>query len=353
MEKHFMRLKIIIILLFSIAQLQGMAQAPDNTLVPYRQGEKWGYADGSRQIVIKPQYDDAAFFYEGFAAVKKSGKYGYINQSGKLVIPYKFLLAKPFQHGYVENRKTHKDDTLLFAAASVKADGYEICIDTRGNRMLKCPAINENTIPGNNRPAENIKEKVYGLVANENLYEKILDDYQTDGSPDTYYLALKNSRYGVINNKFETVVPFDYSHLTIVKENGKVYLLSDNNGNKGVLSGKGAVLIPADYSKLDLIKTNKDKDFLSAEKNGKSGVLELNGETLVPFDYTVINWDENGGFVLIDGQGRKGFYFLNNVLIVPVYNNVKLVRGGNFLYVTTREGKRGYVNNQGEDFFEE
>jgi hypothetical protein len=194
---------------------------------------------------------------------------------------------------------------------------------------------------------------VYGLVANENLYEKILDDYQTDGSPDTYYLALKNSRYGVINNKFETVVPFDYSHLTIVKENGKVYLLSDNNGNKGVLSGKGAVLIPADYSKLDLIKTNKDKDFLSAEKNGKSGVLELNGETLVPFDYTVINWDENGGFVLIDGQGRKGFYFLNNVLIVPVYNNVKLVRGGNFLYVTTREGKRGYVNNQGEDFFEE
>ena len=39
------------------------------------------------------------FFSERFAAVKKGGKYGYINKAGKLVIACKFTAAKPFRVG--------------------------------------------------------------------------------------------------------------------------------------------------------------------------------------------------------------------------------------------------------------
>jgi len=50
-------------------------------------------------IAIPPQYDDARDFSEGLAAVRVGGKWGYIDRSGKMVIPPRFLRAEPFRGG--------------------------------------------------------------------------------------------------------------------------------------------------------------------------------------------------------------------------------------------------------------
>ena len=47
----------------------------------------------------------------------------------------------------LENQKV-----VLFAGASLRADGYEICINTKGETMPKCPAINESSAPDINKP---------------------------------------------------------------------------------------------------------------------------------------------------------------------------------------------------------
>jgi len=49
---------------------------------------------------IAPTYEDAQTFSEGLAAVKQNGKWGYIDQDGKTVIPFQYDLACAFSEGY-------------------------------------------------------------------------------------------------------------------------------------------------------------------------------------------------------------------------------------------------------------
>ena len=53
----------------------------------------------SYSVMITPQYEDADSFNEGLAAVKKDGKWGYIDETGKTVIPFEYDYAFPFSEG--------------------------------------------------------------------------------------------------------------------------------------------------------------------------------------------------------------------------------------------------------------
>ena len=89
-----MNSKNLMLALFLAFTVPVFAQDADMSLIPYRQGNLWGYASPDNQIVIKPVYNDANLFYEGYASVKKGNMYGYINKAGKVVIPFKFYSAK-------------------------------------------------------------------------------------------------------------------------------------------------------------------------------------------------------------------------------------------------------------------
>jgi len=130
----------ILFLLFSIIVLPSIAQTP--SLVPYRKGDLWGYADRGRNIIITPVYLNAqpfldritgvsvdsttqifidstgkqvglaykgvGLFSEGLCQVEKNNLQGYINNKGTLVIPMKFQTTHPFNEGLA----TVKDNNL-------------------------------------------------------------------------------------------------------------------------------------------------------------------------------------------------------------------------------------------------
>ena len=100
-----MNMKNFMLFCLIILSSNSFAQQTDMSLIPYRQGDKWGYATSDRKIVIQPKYDEANWFSEGLASVKIGNKYGYINRDGKLVIPAKFTVAKSFRKGYTPNPK--------------------------------------------------------------------------------------------------------------------------------------------------------------------------------------------------------------------------------------------------------
>jgi hypothetical protein len=56
----------------------------------------YGYMDTNGKIVIKPQFNSACIFKNGFACVKVDGKWGYINKSGILAIKSQFDEASNF-----------------------------------------------------------------------------------------------------------------------------------------------------------------------------------------------------------------------------------------------------------------
>lgn len=99
----------------------------------------FGFIDTKFDVVIKPKYDEPAYFSEGLAAVTSEGKFGYIDKKGNLVINMKYDDAQEFKEGLAfvgasENYMTtawglinDKDSMLLkyqFRLAKPFSDGY-------------------------------------------------------------------------------------------------------------------------------------------------------------------------------------------------------------------------------------
>jgi len=55
-------------------------------LAAVKEGNSWGYINGTGGWAIKPLFEDAASFSMGLASVKKNGKWGFVNVSGSFVI---------------------------------------------------------------------------------------------------------------------------------------------------------------------------------------------------------------------------------------------------------------------------
>src|SRR5258708_5901695 len=66
------------------------------SLHPAQSGAKYGYMDRSGKMLIPPQFDAAGSFSNGLAPVRVGAKWGYIDTKGVLAINPQFDLADPF-----------------------------------------------------------------------------------------------------------------------------------------------------------------------------------------------------------------------------------------------------------------
>lgn len=356
-----MKSKNLILVLFLAFAIPVFAQHADMSLIPYRKGDLWGYASTDKTIIINPEYDEADLFYEGFAVVKKAGKYGYITKDGKLAIPFKFFTAKPFSVGYFEvPANAKKDDavlngqkTVIFAGASLKADGYEICINTKGEKMPKCPAINDNSAPDLVKTNTITIVSNYSTIQKSDLFDKITNDYKMPGAEETYYIAIRNNNYGVFNNKFEVIIPFEYVKIEKLKIGAMIYLLAEKNGLKGLLFGNGSPYMQVENTRLISLEANDGKNYFIFTKDGNTGIRDTRYKNIVEALYTDVVYDASGGFILSIGDKVKGYYFLNNTILEPNFAEIKTIKGGNYIMVKTHHGKWGYISNSLVEFFEE
>ncbi len=364
--------KKLILALLLVCTMPVFAQDADLSMIPYRMGDVWGYANPDKSMVIMPEFEEANLFYEGFAVVKKGGKYGYINKAGKVVIPYKFLSANHFRFGYFEKKGTVKtgqgdladQKTVLFAGASVQANGYEICIDTKGAVMPQCPAIAESSAPEINKPNTVTVISNYSTIRKTDLYDKIVDDYKMPGAEDSYYIATREGKFGVFNKTFDVIVPFEYSNIEKIYMSVMPYLIVEKDGLKGMMFGNGSLYMAVENTKLKYVQANDGNNYLVFTKNGKSGIKSSKYKMVAEPVYTDIVYDEAGGFILTGENNLKGFVFLNHNIVEPKYAEVSVIKGAEYIRVKTSSvspkeegkpmvpGKVGYINSQKVEFFQ-
>jgi len=96
-------------------------QETSGLLIPFRKGDKWGYCDENKNLVIPAIFDEAGRFSEGLAPVKINGKWGFIDSSGRLCIPAIYEKVEPFLGGIAN-------------VSLNKRKGY---IDKKGNQYWK------------------------------------------------------------------------------------------------------------------------------------------------------------------------------------------------------------------------
>src|SRR5688572_2453291 len=114
-------MKFALPLLFSVClscTSQHISRLP---LFPIVEGDKYGFIDRSGKVVIPPVFRNAGNFSEGLAPVRLHGLWGYIDVSGKFVIDAQFDYA----------------DNFLESTAIVYKEGHPFYIDKQGRKLFE------------------------------------------------------------------------------------------------------------------------------------------------------------------------------------------------------------------------
>ena len=262
------------------------------------------------------------FFSEDKLAVaNKKGKIGFINPSGKQVIPFDYVIAHPFREGYASVSKAKKG-VAGFGASIIKkvtgsskvSTGPSMYIDNKGVAMKLQSEISSPILATSFRNGEalvqcdddksfviNRQGKIVRTISELDLK---LDDYfsVSDHVPQRAnipYEPMYNSVYSVFNKgnlkgymqggsmlcpaQFEEAYGFA-SGYAVVKKGGKYGLLQLIPGKIDMtINDKGGKLevqatLPAEFNdrQANLVRTVNDSEKLSFPLDGMQSVRSLN-----------------------------------------------------------------------------
>lgn len=219
-------------------------------LIPLKNtDDKVGFIDTLGHWVIKPMYDDALPFSEGFSAVCKNDSCFYINKEGS------------------RNTEFYYDET----------ENYR-----NGLAIVK-------------------KGNAYYLVNRSG--QLISKGYQDINAPsDNLYVCKLNNLYGAINAKGEIIIPFMYNKLGNFK-NGYAYYMSSQYGLVDIHN----IALAASWDWISDVDTNK---IAIVKKGNKFGLIHVNGvmELDPAFDYIGVC---THGIYLVVKNNLYGFYNAN------------------------------------------
>lgn len=184
--------RISLLFILSISILQSLsAQEPQLFLDA---AGKYGYKDSNGNIVIRPVFENAWPFHEGFAVVRQNGKYGYIDEDGWVIIPTQYDGAGHFSEGLAHVKKNKKI-------------GF---IDQEGSNIIPLQFDDVYGVFSEGLIAVNINKK-WGFIDNTGRF--------------------------VISAQFDEVRPFDNGLAWVKKDNQEGYI--DRWGNRYVTQAEG------------------------------------------------------------------------------------------------------------------
>ncbi len=93
---------------------------------------------------------------------------------------------------------------------------------------------------------------------------------------ETRIIAKKNNKYGLIDVKENTIIPFQYNNLIDLKDGSLKTQLGNKYGTLSIIDGK--FLVPIMYDSLKSVSDN----ILIAQKDDKYGILSNSGTVIVP-----------------------------------------------------------------------
>lgn len=269
------------------------------------QGDKCGFIDETGKEVIPCLYDNVwnedfsvpPMFHEGLAAVCLNGKYGFIDKTGQVVIPFEY------DYGY----------DFFGGLANVRLNGQEITIDKTGQVVA----------PGK-----------YDTISH--FWEGLA-------------VVSLNGKYGFIDATGQEVVPCRYESAQTSYDGLAAVKL---NGKWGYVDKTGKEVIPCTLAYASV------EPFLSGfakvrDSNGRYGLIDRTGREVVPcgrYDstgpWTKRPWSKNGpGLVEVrDSNGQEGLIDQTGREIVPCgqYDDVSVCEDG--LVVVKRDGKCGLLS---------
>ncbi len=178
---------------------------PTDDFYPVKYQGRWGlYYAREKEMVIEAQYEDAIGLAEGLLAVKKNGKWGFVDIFNKVVVPFEYESVSVFSGGYSHAIKY-----------SFMEDEGPVLLDHYGNEtFFKIHKLADNEYRAKIRieeSYENNNRYYYAVGPDEEiLIPKNKYRYLGDYREGLFAASLDGETYGYIDINEQIVIPFQY-----------------------------------------------------------------------------------------------------------------------------------------------
>lgn len=294
-------------------------------LYPIRQDGKAGYIDRAGKVVIQPRFDRAGNFAEGRGAVQVNGKWGFTDAAGNTVILPQFDEVGQFYEGLCAVQTGDKWTFIDKAGSRVGKDSYDSAVPfSQGLAAVKVG-------------------RKWGFVNNE-ARMVIKPAFQGAWSFNEGLAPVKvGGKWGYIDKSGNIVIKPRYYWVDCFSD-GLAYV-EGGAGNAGYIDTSGNLVI-----KRRFYEANPFSEGIAA-----------------------VRFESGGPFCLIDKQGNKisdeefNLAGMFSEGLMPVHRDIrygyadhtgkpviefKFVEGspfhGGLAYVSTEDGKSGYIDSTGE-----
>lgn len=253
------------------------------------------------KIVIEPEIDVDTIYYpsNGLCQVGRDGKYGYIDENGKLVIPLKYKKVFPFSEnglafvvrenglgGYIDKTDTfvihpiyESGSTFTFGFAAVSRNGEYTFIHEDGNKAI------DHTF-------------------------KYASGFATCGLAKTQEF---DGRYGLMDATSMPVLMLKHGcELAEFKEDSKITKFRVNE-REALINAKGEIITGLNYDRVIISPNSRLHPFL---RNGLWGYIDDEGNEVIPNIYK-----EASEFTEFNVASVKSYHPLAENNIVNFYIN--------------------------------
>jgi hypothetical protein len=329
----------------------------------------YGFIDTTGNWIIKPIFDDAQNFTEGFAAVCKNDSCFFINKNGDKINSEIYEDVESFYNGIAIVKKQNLS-YLLNRSGQIISDGYEE-VNTSSNNLYVC---RKNNLYGAIDSKANIiipfvytklgdfkngysyyqKEKI-GLINNKNQILPDVWEWISEVNDNKQILVKQNQKFGLMHVSGELLIDANYDLITECAEN--IFMLVTNN-LYGFYNTKDrcfisnieftykSMLKPEDYFNGNFFKLYKDNDV---------AIMDTNGKLLVNFGvYQNIQFNEEN-ILKVQKNNKYGFLDIKLKSIIPIEfehaenfsNNNCIVAKSNTYYIINKQGKINFSLKNG------
>jgi hypothetical protein len=295
--------------------------AQQEMLYPHaeREGGPWGYIDKTGKVIVPLQFDWAEPFSEGLAAVSLNKKFGYIDNTGRFVIAPQYTGGRfGFADASFQNSRAVVMDGE--EARLIDHDGNIIIVDRPGARILpRMDPIGNQDEPGYRKPADDdrilIKSVTLGAIdlsksvklgAIDLSGRTIIEPEYDRMEPFSEGLAAvyRGGKVGFVDRDGKLVIPIEIEGFSIKFLDGRAKVTKTQPWHHcGFIDRTGKLIIPDIYS--DCQDFHEGRAAVKVDPQGW-GIIDLDGRFVVPPQFTRV---DTSAFPIHKGKpfGRGGF----------------------------------------------
>ena len=290
---------------------------------------KYGFVDNTGKIIIPFHWDNAGKFFDGFASVQdRRGKWGFIDRIGRVSIPCQWEKVSSFHEGLAwvmnkDNKWGGIDKTGKVKKPFQRLLNYEGLISFFDNNR-KYGFIDKTgkvVIPCKWKEVGHFQE---GLA----------------------YVQDDSGKYGFIDKTGKVVIPCKWKCAGYFQE-GLTYVLDDNE-KYGFIDKTGKVVIPCKWKNLDQLNSFQEDLTYVLDDNEKYGFIDKTGKDVIPCKWKDVGHFQESLAYVQDDSGKYGFIDKTGKVVIPCKWKYAGYFQEGLAYVLDDNEKYGFIDKTGK-----